>query len=47
MHYFCIDSDTAVTAFAKLQKATVSIVVCVFPSVHPQRTTPLPLDGFP
>ena len=35
-----------VGAFAKLRKATVSFVMHVRPSVRPQGTTVLPLDGF-
>jgi len=36
--------------FTKLERATVSFVLCVCPSVHPSvqrhRTAQLPLDGF-
>jgi len=32
-------------AFAKLQKATISFVMSVCPSVRPNGTTQLPLDG--
>jgi len=33
-------------ALAKLQKATISFVVSLRPSVHPHGTTGLTLDGF-
>ena len=33
-------------AFAKLRKATISCVMCVYPSVWPHGTTRPQLDGF-
>ena len=32
--------------FAKLRKATISVVMSVCPSVHPHGVTRLPLEGF-
>jgi hypothetical protein len=37
--------DTFLGAFAKLRKATIIFVMSVRPSVCPQRTSRLPLDG--